>query len=133
MIKTNEIRVGNKYSLKRGKGWIETIITEEIMGKIFSDDSEYALDDFEPIILTPEALKMYGYEYKDMMFGDPDNRLQYWRKGWFIIERGGKITLFNDKESPISVECKHLHQLQNLVSDLLGTEMNLNPIKLTNE
>ncbi len=65
MIQAKDIRVGAIFNRKHGKGWTETIINEEIIGKIFSGDKEYALDDFEPIQINDEILAMYNFEFFD--------------------------------------------------------------------
>ena len=56
MIDARELRIGNIYNRKHGKGWTQTVIDELGMHDIFGNDGAWALDDFEPIEITPEML-----------------------------------------------------------------------------
>lgn len=125
MIHANEIRIGNIYNRKHGKGWTQIVMDEFYMYKIFSPDKDYALNDFEPIEITPEILQACGF-IKD-------------RNGWHMPGMQFSLT---DKFFPcwldhmlwpqdipdfISLSLKHLHQLQNLYRDLTGTELIYKP------
>lgn len=57
MIDARELRLGNVYNRKHGKGWTETVITEDLISKIFNGNpQDPALDDFEPIPLSEDWL-----------------------------------------------------------------------------
>lgn len=120
MIKANELRVGNIFNLVRGKGSLPVVIDEDIMLKIFSLAYNYALNDLEPIPLTPEWLERCGFEIP------VDN-------GFFVrVARGVVCIKLTDIGLPIVrigemhfTNIKYLHQLQNLYFALTGEELTL--------
>lgn len=67
MIKASEAIVGRIFKRKHGKGHTYLKLTEEIICKIFSNDKEYALDDFEPILITKDIL--LALNFSDVMDG----------------------------------------------------------------
>jgi hypothetical protein len=128
MIKASELRIGNRYNRKHGKGWTEVVINEKILSAIFNDDSsDYALNDFEPIPLTPEILQLFGFE----------RRFKNSPKDWSLDHSGikhdvyflfinGKIQLaYSDDwgDNEASVELQFLHQIQNLFHAITGEEL----------
>jgi len=129
MIQTNELRVGNYYNRKHGKGWTRTMITEEIMGKIFSDSNEYALDDFENIELSSEILKEFGFEKiidNEYLHSSLSNYIIAKHKvdeqedetadGWWLW-----LTINNVEIPQINISC--LHQLQLIFFSLTGDNL----------
>lgn len=129
MINSKEIRIGNIYDRKHGKGWTETVMTEEIIGKIFSDDKEYALDDFEPISLSKDVLKRFGFKLNYINTG---TLFQCWDhllgKNSFSVVNFKQINItpggMDDGTSGIDIPCQYLHQLQILFPLLNdGTEL----------
>lgn len=123
MIDPKELRLGNWYNRKHGKGWTPTVITEEIIGGIFSAELRYALEDFEPIPITYELLLQLG-------FIDPA------KNGWgcrisvnssdeicWYLQDGG--VRYQTKLSGFTRELniKYIHQLQNAYYVLTGEEL----------
>ncbi len=118
MIYPNEIKIGNRYHRKHGKGWTEIEMTGELIGRIFNNmDRAYALDDFEPIILNEDNIKELGYQYyNEQTSGD------------MVMDIGGKIDLDwvdgriqtkSHYEPSIfyrETHIKFVHQLQNAIS-----------------
>lgn len=131
MIQANEIRAGNIFNLKRGKGWTWTEITPEILGKIFGSDTEYALDDFEPIPITGDILEWIGFKavrptmmpgysfYRSKVFDDA-KRFRWDSVDGLSIETTGSGWIWR------IADIKYLHQLQNLTAILTGTELTIN-------
>lgn len=62
MIKVGEVRCGNMFRRNHGKGWTDMIFDETMIGKIFSSDPEFALDDFDPVPLTADLLVAAGFK-----------------------------------------------------------------------
>ena len=131
MIQENEIRAGNIFNLKRGKGWTWTEITPTIIGKIFSSDTEYALNDFEPIPLRPEILEllgfkevrptqMPGYSFHRSPSFDNHKRFRWDSVDGLAIETVGSGWIWRFRE------LKYVHQYQNLFFALTGTELSIN-------
>ena len=120
MIKSNEIRVGNKI---KGTAMGLTITVDlHFFNECYDDDT--MLDWYTGIVLTPDILEKCGFEeeYKsewtikytlkiDSRFGYDWNKNFGWRVR-FIGECLRNIT--------------YLHQLQNLVHALTGEELNVN-------
>lgn len=117
MIQANELRIGNIYNRKHGKGWTETVMSEEIIGKIFGNSKEYALNDFEPIPLTEEILFKAGFVKQGMAYiiSVPKKfHVTKWSDGRFMYD------------GFLNTEIKHVHQLQNLYFALTGEELPIN-------
>lgn len=122
MIKSNELRIGNKINYVGGENVLVYHITESVEIDVVADNQLY-----EPIPLTPEILDKAGFERKDI-YGPGIPRL-----GKFEIALEGEdfrnalMTVLYDKKIMIKVGA--LHQLQNLYFALTGNELeiNLNP------
>lgn len=123
MIQANEIRYGNFYNRKHGKGWTETKIDGDILSKIFGQSLEYALNDFEPIPVTSEVLLACGCELS------PD-------KEHYFLKHHGFCLLFDGEDWCLKMRAddpclilyfKYLHQFQNVYLDLTKTELVYNP------
>lgn len=135
MINANELRIGNIYNRKHGKGWTPTIITEEIMGKIFSDSNEYALNDFEPIPLTAEILMQYEWIKNQQFYDHIEWSFLYPPEGIVSLQQDGQPEkVYNAALNPFIFkwdgwlsgtrkEITYLHQLQNLFKCLTGEEL----------
>lgn len=136
MIQAKEIRLGNIYHRKHGKGWTETVIDETILGKIFSNDPEYALNDFEPVIITEEILKRFGFTLRCIQDSfHVQFNLRTITKYYETIDLDndpGYMEVWittNSKDSNVGINCKqksnivHLHILQNLYYLLNGIEL----------
>lgn len=125
MINPHELRLGNYYHLKHDKGWTITIIDENILGKIFTDsDSEYALDDFEPIKLGIEWFRMFGFDgdYANIVNSTHGCSIEhsYYSKHNDGI---GKYFLIDCDGGEIGLELLYVHQLQNLYYSLEGKNL----------
>lgn len=130
MINAQELRIGNIYNRKHGKGWTPTAITEEIMGKIFTGSIEYALDDFEDIPLTSDWLGACGLEPGFLGYQIEVNEVKIYFR-WITNE-------FFMQESPLEnpflrldyfrMDIRHVHQLQNLVIAITGQELTVKKI-----
>lgn len=128
MIKANEAVVGRVFNRKHGKGWAETVLTEEIVGKIFSGSSEYSLNDFEPIPLDAEWIKRLGFVF--------NRELDGWEKqNWLPFHVEKRTTLYEwyflttfKKDWKIG-KFQYVHQLQNLYHSLTGEELTIDKTK----
>lgn len=105
MIKAEHLRLGNIYNRKHGKGYTATIMTEEIIGKIFTNSPEHALDDFENIELTDELVD-------NCIFAEFSNyEVQYNKE-----VAGRHVYWFYNKTTAAAQQVTYLHQLQNIWS-----------------
>jgi hypothetical protein len=117
MIEASEIRIGNRYHRKNGKGWTEIEITKEVLYWMFSDKHSYAVDGFKPITLNEEVLKSIGYQYYNSQ-----------TSGDMTIDLHGKMDLdwidgriqikshYEHDNFYRDTHIKYLHQLQNAIS-----------------
>jgi hypothetical protein len=137
MIQNNELRIGN-YIRYEGKGFfiVRRISHDDIEG-VWVDDGVISTDNdspeaFEPIPLTPELLEKVGFE-EDTVWPDMYGGRRWERTvGDMAIELISiTVTASGDTYSvqfwPMEegMECKSLHQLQNLFFALKGTELEL--------
>lgn len=139
MIDAKEIRIGNHYDRKHGKGRTLTVMDEKIMGKIFSDDdNEYALNDFEPIQLAPDILILHCFDHEHHVINEYEEEERYTLKigednkyaVCFVTETyGGKthkyIRLRRDDDILYPFNFEYFHQLQNIMFDLSSYEFSL--------
>lgn len=133
MIKANEIRIGNIYNRKHGKGWTETVIDEMIMAEIFGQSMEYALDDFEPIQFTEDYFKQFGFvlEYelpngKNAVFADFEHRTKDYRIYLSDFKKHNSIHFdAGNNWFPELVEFQYVHELQNIYHSLTGKELSI--------
>lgn len=107
-MKVSELRIGNWLIYSPDETWSEVI-------EVLESDFHYSVyKDFEPIPLTEEWLKRFGFE-KDAT------------DWWYIGESIG-LKRYNDetfKAYVPNVDVKHVHQLQNLYFALTGEELEL--------
>tara|TARA_B110000285_G_C15119691_1_gene616346 strand:- start:2073 stop:2405 length:333 start_codon:yes stop_codon:yes gene_type:complete len=109
-MKATELRVGNLFQ------WIE-IASMGIGVDVITKDNHYTYEDFkEPIPLTEEWLKRFGFEYSDL---NGDSGL--WKIPPFQIY--GKCNQFIYE---YALDVNYVHQLQNLYFALTGEELNQN-------
>jgi len=120
MIAANQLRIGNQ--LKRN-GIVVTIDARSIFD-IWDKSDEYS-----PIPLTPEVLERYGFvkveDLGDMVYYQlPEIELGYGicfnheDIEFYKYNKSGTYTLMYDDSN-----CQYLHQLQNLIFSLTGTEL----------
>jgi len=125
-ISANELRLGNLVHYKQNDGNIieHATIWEDIM-IICGNPGGYNRH-HTPIPITPEWLERFGFEcvYKSAMHSTYFNKCMsyyFWNKPWNkpnqqYAEFKGEI-----------IHCDFVHQLQNLVHALTGTELILKP------
>lgn len=125
-MQPTELRIGNLLFYTKASH--EIIVVNTI-----SKDS--SLEYIQPIPLTPEILLKVGFDYDDI------NSDEYcdWYEYSYSYERNGELyhehlpfQMFKG-ESHIELEyfdteIKYLHQLQNLVFALTGTELNVDEL-----
>lgn len=103
MIQANHLRLGNIYNRKHGKGFTATVMTEEIIGKIFTDSPEHALNDFENIKLTDalvDSVEFWEFSDYEIRYNKTDpGRHVYW---------------LHSKSSTWAYQVTYVHQLQNI-------------------
>lgn len=135
MIKPNELRIGNALeyfvedSLAESE-WILNIVDADDIALACKD--EYFNKYYRPIPLTPEILEKCGFE-------KIESQKQY---GWYIsignrelcwcyadyISLEFKVGQLDDFGDTIKdINCKYLHQLQNLYFALTGEELTFKP------
>lgn len=124
MIDSNEIRVGNRFirELRNERGLEydhDFILTEEQMGKLFSDNIGLALQDLSPIPLSPKILDQCGFNHEIH-----DDSSYYIQDGLWFCHIGDNWYLATHTEyKPF----QSLHQLQNLIHSLTGKELIYSP------
>lgn len=128
MINAKECRVNNRYNreLQTSRGMLydhDFILTEEWMGKLFGDNISIALQDLNPIPLTPKILEKCGFDY------DASYELPKVQKGNFILwdSCDGTFGANFGYLMQLDVDVEFLHQLQNLYYALTGEELNYTP------
>lgn len=147
-ILASELRVGNTYNRKHGKGWTETTIDENIIVSIFHPEGNYSLQDFEPIELKSSVLKNYGFIYKkikgisslknDIYEADPEGDTRYWDlrvpspnkqveglSTFTLVKFGDDDITWSSQR--LRVKLNYLHQLQLLYFSLTGQELEYKP------
>lgn len=148
-MKASDLRIGNWVYETRIAGrkiatTIDSIMVDEIpLVNISSNgehDAEYliegtALDDIEPIHLTPEILEKCGFEKTIDIIGKSKTEYIDYRSGGFVlfylpkglveVEFWNKgIETINDRH--YIGAWQYLHQLQNLFFSLTNTELTIN-------
>jgi len=89
-----------------------------------------SLEEFEPIILTPEMLTRYGFEQSSHYL----NRFVYYKHqdeqflkiDINILEYKVSLSFADDQKVDLPLHYKFLHQLQNLYFALTGEELEIN-------
>jgi len=143
MLKANELRIGNFifWNSKLSSPEISFLtfpveVTSILPGTIgyispgiehrsesFEDDilqtqtTHKPLEEFEPILLTPDILEKCGFENIDAN----DQYSSYKKESLTIRIMAGNST--RAKISDCEFVCQYLHQLQNLYFDLTGEEL----------
>jgi hypothetical protein len=106
MINANEVRIGNWFNRDfKGIGDINIRVDEKIMGEIFSERLEYALNDLKPILLTQKILNKIMYGVNPQPSYCPDFSI----KGHWLPKE----------------DYPYVHQLQNLYFAITGDELNI--------
>ena len=117
-MKANELRSGNIYQ-ENGKYYRANgsdIINLERMEKTGK------VCDMQPVVLTAEILLKCGLCKKTKLSG----HLGFYLNGWWLIPNNGQYDFMSDGSSIILCRIIHLHQLQNLILDLTGEELEIN-------
>ena len=114
-MKLNEIRLGNKI-LHEGKIYT---VDAKMMYAFFSGKIDYDIDNFEPIPLTEEWL------IEKMKFHKQNNQIysiglklfvSWWNTNSIEIDINGEV---------LEINCKYVHELQNIYFDLTGEELTI--------
>lgn len=116
MIIANELRIGNLYIRKHGKGHTETKIDEVLLAEIFGQTMEYSLNEFDPIPLTEKWLVDFGFTEKNAIFTIDD-----WC--FYIEKHDGNWCLIMIKDNFFIKMIKYVHELQNIYSALKDSEL----------
>lgn len=129
MIQVNELRIGNwvmvgkmteptrvfSLNYNRNSDYIGYLINASIPGS-----------HLYPIPLTPEILEKCGFKYDHDQIG-----MMYRIKNFVMFYDGEGIGrnygMDASDEERMDVNCKYLHQLQNLYFALTNTEINYTP------
>jgi len=123
-MKATDLRIGNYYFRKHGKGWAETCIDEDMVGRIFSQSTEYALNDFEPIPLTEEWLVNLGFKET---WSDGKERKEYSIGPFYLFHyrKGNNESVKWESGGGDVRVLKYVHSLMNLYHALTGQELEL--------
>tara|TARA_R110000751_G_scaffold5019_2_gene23725 strand:+ start:4120 stop:4494 length:375 start_codon:yes stop_codon:yes gene_type:complete len=120
-MKTAELRIDN---------WVQFRHTETPVKITLGDfareyKNERHLEDYEPIPLTEEWLKRFGFRLPaHTWIGDKFHLSEYGKGSKYP---NGKVwVVAMSKNNAIIAEIKHAHQLQNLYHALTGEELNQN-------
>ena len=127
MINSNELRIGNIVDAINKRYNEKYIIVESVNSEcINSDWRPYNFIQLTPIPLTPEVLLAAGFqknkwaeEYSRSLFGD------------YSLSFDEVLTFKCDDDfyNYNLTQIKYLHQLQNLIHSLTGTELEIDLIK----
>lgn len=127
MIQANGLRVGNIYNRKHGKGWTQVVMDENLIGSIFSDSHEHALNDFEGVPITRDILEMIGLKKR---FDTTDCNIWDWedkenkpptRNNSFTVALIAEGWIYPG--APGAVPFHYVHDLQNLYYFLSHQEL----------
>ena len=120
-MKAKELRIGN---------WVQFRHTETPV-RVTLDDfvreyNEEHLEEYEPIPLTEEWLKRFGFEQMKLYTGD-----NCFVKEKFCVLCDGQLKncdlrLTFDSDQTIRIKLDYVHQLQNLYFALTGEELTKN-------
>ena len=116
-MKVNELRIGNL--LKRLDDTIITITSEDIR---IIDNWESSVDLLpKPISLTAEWLTKFGFDGRNDFVWKYNIGIQIKEGKYYFAFKDLGGVLFHSL-----VECKYVHQLQNLYFALTGEELTIN-------
>lgn len=118
MIKANELRIGNWILPEHNLDGDFHLVTGIGEGSV----NGYIQDWYSPIPLTPEILEKCGFE--------ATNGIEIKNYIWLVIHcDSGEANIYNiykNETLQLRIECKYLHQLQNLYFALTGEELVFN-------
>lgn len=127
MIDLKELRIGNYVAAPLGE-----IMKVEILGHpeqpnyIFARYVDgFGQNAFEPIPLTAEILIKCGF--RENTFGQ-GHEFEFAPTEWLVINDLG-AHLSGDEEAFFTIQCKYVHQLQNLYLALTGKELIIDFLK----
>lgn len=138
MIKANELRIGNLAQDATGKIIVVKSVHESggINFYSWSDthhgvvsggaDYEYSLDQIYPAPLTEERLERLGLEYiEENDFDRPAHINVFNGVRFSVFVRFGQFSVVIGSTEKILIEIDYIHQLQNIVHALTGTELTI--------
>lgn len=115
-MKANELRIGDWVMIYGSQQKIHSIDENSVNGDFYGDGAANYLDGCSPIPLTPEILEKVGFEKRI------DTGNEFYTHGSFALYKTDGGFLHN----ACDVSIDSLHQLQNLVYILTGTELEIN-------
>lgn len=118
-MNANELRIGNWVDVS---GEIQVSLLD--LSNIYNWKERYrgyATCPYRPIPLTEEWLVKFGFEIRESHTTD-----RFWKND-FLFKDGKLYIHFSMDEGDFYVECKYVHQLQNLYFDLTGEELTIKP------
>lgn len=118
-MKATELRIGN-YIERHNKVHGEKDIIQVDGGTPLLAFEGMTTLKFNPIPLSEEWLLKFGFIYNDFING---YILDFEDKTLLFMDNGLDLCLMNNE----SIDCKYVHQLQNLYFALTGEEITLKP------
>lgn len=129
-MKAQELRIGNwLYDVEDGEYQVEQICTHRydstLIGVVWRKRSCWtAVEETQPIPLTPEWLERFGFEYEEGFADDYTKEPislynNPFLEGWTVE------TIFSELIKKNMLNIKYVHQLQNLYFALTGQELEL--------
>ena len=123
-MKPTELRIGNWVKYDSPWGDYATISQINAGGnvkvKIGHENRVSGASKIQPIPLTEEWLKKFGFEY--------NSGLKHWIKpnsGFYYAIRVGWLIPWMDDNCEVKTPLHHVHQLQNLYHALTGEELKI--------
>ena len=139
-MKASDLRVNNYVSVKESElksflddyglqgieNSFEVVSIDNVYLNILIDglECEYYLSDCEPIPLTEEWLKRFGFDFTPSEYYVKNDFSCFFG---FTDETAGKIIFASNFKKRIII--KYVHQLQNLYHALTGEELELKPLQ----
>lgn len=132
-MKANELRIGNLIQTKEYKsarriicfyGSSDVLVDSGYVTFPTDDESEYSLNELEPIPLTEEWLLKFGFEKINETDWQSPSSCYRWdtaREGMQFLTLDDEWLFFSNGE------VEYVHQLQNLYFALTGEELTIKP------
>jgi hypothetical protein len=125
-MNARELRIGNWANTLSGDIQIVDLMTNiNKVGantKVFTNGITFNIDTLQPIPLTEEWLKRFGFETDKVCWFLDGVVMGDFQDGFWFLPNGSLVTR--------SFKIKHVHQLQNLYHALTGQELELKSVSL---